>query len=73
MTSLDLPQMNGTAIAPDSSSGAWAGFRTFLEALRKLGWWVVDGLATEDRGCWSLEGGWVPPRPTPAQMVAKQR
>ncbi len=40
-------------------------------ALRKVGWWIVDGMATDNGWYWTLSGTWVPTAAYAARIVAE--
>ncbi len=40
-------------------------------ALRKVGWWIVDGMATDNGFYWTLSGTWVPTAAYAARIVAE--
>jgi hypothetical protein len=67
MSTMELAQ-TGTMDTAPSTRRAPGRIRA---ALRKVGWWIVDGMATDNGWYWTLSGTWVPSAAYAARIVAE--
>jgi hypothetical protein len=67
MSTMELARNETTIDTTPSTRHVPGRVRT---ALRTVGWWIVDSIATDNGWYWSLSGTWVPSAGYAARIVA---